>query len=46
MRRILAAVGTLAVLVLLASLWALVQLRSSLPRLEGTVTASELPAVP
>jgi penicillin G amidase len=44
MRRILAAVGALAVLVLLASLWALVQLRSSLPRLEGTVTASELSA--
>jgi penicillin G amidase len=44
MRRALAVVGVLAVLVLLASLWALVQLRSSLPLLEGTVTASELSA--
>ena len=42
MRRALAVVGATAVLVLLASLWALVQLRSSLPLLEGTVTASEL----
>ncbi len=44
MRRALAVVGALAILVLLASLWALVQVRSSLPRLEGTVTASELSA--
>jgi penicillin amidase len=44
MRRALAVVGVLAVLVLLVSLWALVQLRSSLPLLEGTVTASELSA--
>jgi penicillin G amidase len=44
MRRALAVVGVLAALVLLASLWALVQLRSSLPVLEGTVTASELSA--
>ena len=42
MRRALAVVGATAVLVLLASLWALVQLRSSLPLLEGTVTAPEL----
>ncbi|MGF9762427.1 penicillin acylase family protein [Microvirga sp. 0TCS3.31] len=44
MRRTLAAVGLLAVLMLLVSLWAIVQLRSSLPLLEGTVTASELSA--
>ena len=42
MRRALAVVGATAVLVLLASLWALAQLRSSLPLLEGTVTASGL----
>ncbi|MBM6584173.1 penicillin acylase family protein [Microvirga sp. BT689] len=45
MRQALAAVGTLTVLVLLVSLWALVQLRSSLPLLEGPVTAPELSAV-
>jgi penicillin amidase len=44
MRRILAVVGTLAVLVLLAGLWVLVQLRSSLPLLDGTVMAPELSA--
>jgi penicillin G amidase len=44
MRRTLAAVGALAVLMLLVGLWAIVQLRSSLPLLEGTVTASELSA--
>ena len=35
MRRTLAAVGLLAVLMLLVSLWAIVQLRSSLPRLQA-----------
>src|SRR5215210_5574657 len=44
MRRILAAMGMLAILVLLVSLWAIVRLRSSLPLLEGTVRASELSA--
>src|SRR3712207_9362868 len=42
MRRTLAAIVALAVLTLLVSLWAIVQLRSSLPLLEGLVTASEL----
>ncbi|MBL0406379.1 penicillin acylase family protein [Microvirga aerilata] len=44
MSRILAAVGTLALAILFASLWAYTQLRSSLPLLEGTVMAPGLSA--
>ena len=40
----LVAVGTLTGVVLSVSLWAYAQLRSSLPLLEGTVTASHLSA--
>ena len=44
MRRSLAAVVTLVVVLLIVSFWAYTHLRSSLPLLEGTVTASDLSA--
>ncbi len=43
-RRVLAAVVTLVVVLLIVSFWAYTQLRSSLPLLEGTVMASDLSA--